>query len=118
MAKKPRATAKTSNGETDPGLQGRSRPETRRPETSRPGTSRPETSQHIIDTALKLAAEKGWRDLALADIAEAAGMSLAEVYGLHPSKQAILDAYRRGIDRAVLADSDVPEGSAKDRLFD
>ena len=45
-------------------------------------------------------------------------MSLAEVYSLHSSKQAILDAYRRGIDRAVLADTEVPEGTAKDRLFD
>jgi AcrR family transcriptional regulator len=104
MAKKPRAAAKKSgNGKHDPGK-------------SDPG--QPGTSQHVIDTALNLAAEKGWRDLALADIAQAAGMSLAELYALHPSKQAILDAYRRGVDRAVLADSEVPEGSAKDRLFD
>jgi AcrR family transcriptional regulator len=104
MAKKPRAAArKPGNGKHDPGRQD-------------PG--HPGTSQHVIDTALSLAAEKGWRDLALADIAQAAGMSLAELYALHPSKQAILDAYRRGIDRAVLADTEVPEGSAKDRLFD
>src|SRR6185369_10054027 len=104
MAKKPRATAKKSgNGEHDP----------RRSEPRQPGSS-----QHVIDTALNLAAEKGWRDLALADIAQAAGMSLAELYGLHPSKQAILDAYRRGIDREVLAETELPEGSAKDRLFD
>ena len=104
MAKKPRAAAKKSgNGEHDP----------RRSEPRQPGSS-----QHVIDTALNLAAEKGWRDLALADIAQAAGMSLAELYGLHPSKQAILDAYRRGIDREVLAETELPEGSAKDRLFD
>ncbi len=104
MAKKPRAAArKPGNGKHDPGRQ----------DLGHPGTS-----QHVIDTALNLAAEKGWRDLALADIAQAAGMSLAELYALHPSKQAILDAYRRGIDRAVLADAEVPEGSAKDRLFD
>lgn len=104
MAKKPRAAAgKSGNGKHHPGRQA-------------PG--HPGTSQHVIDTALNLAAEKGWRDLALADIAQAAGMSLAELYSLHPSKQAILDAYRRGIDRAVLAETEVPEGSAKDRLFD
>ena len=104
MAKKPGATAKKpGNGKHDPGRQD-------------PG--QPGPSQHVIDTALNLAAEKGWRDLALADIAQAAGISLAELYALHPSKQAILDAYRRGIDRAVLADDEVPEGSAKDRLFD
>ena len=50
MAKKPRATAKKSaNGEHDPSRQ----------EPARPGSS-----QHVIDTALNLAAEKGWRDLA------------------------------------------------------
>ena len=75
-------------------------------------------AQHAIDTALRLAAEKGWRNLALIDIAQAAEMSLAELYGLYPSKQAILDAYLRRIDRAVLAETEAPEGSAKDRLFD
>lgn len=75
-------------------------------------------AQHAIDIALKLAAEKGWRNLALIDIAQAAHMSLAELYALFPSKQAILDAYLRGIDRAVLAETETPEGSAKDRLFD
>jgi AcrR family transcriptional regulator len=109
MAKKPGAAAKKSgNGKRDPGEQ----------RTSQPGTSQPGTSRHVIDTALTLAAEKGWRDLALADIAQAAGMSLAELYGLHPSKQEILDAFRRGVDREVLAETEVPEGSAKDRLFD
>ena len=104
MAKKPGAAAKKpGNGRHDPG---------------KPSPGQPRPSQHVIDTALNLAAEKGWRDLALADIAQAAGMSLAELYGLHSSKQAILDAYRRGIDRAVLADAEVPEGTAKDRLFD
>ena len=81
MAKKPRAAAKKSGNGNDSGRQD-------------PG--QPGTSQHVIDTALNLAAEKGWRDLALADIAQAAGLSLAELYGLHPSKQAILDAYRPG----------------------
>ena len=98
MAKKPRAAAKKSGNGNDSGRQD-------------PG--QPGTSQHVIDTALNLAAEKGWRDLALADIAQAAGMSLAELYGLHPSKQAILDAYRRGIDRDVLAETEVPEGSGQ-----
>jgi AcrR family transcriptional regulator len=73
---------------------------------------------HAIEAALRLAAERGWRDLALIDIAQAAEMSLADLYGLYPSKQAILNAYLRGIDRAVLAETEAPEGSAKDRLFD
>jgi AcrR family transcriptional regulator len=71
-----------------------------------------------VAVALSLAAEKGWRDLALADIAAGARLSLAELYALYPSKQAILTAYSRGIDMAVLAEAEKPEGPAKDRLFD
>ena len=78
---------------------------------------------HVIDTALTLAAEKGWRGLVLADIAEAAGLSLAQLYALFPSKTAILGAYSRSIDNAVMAEVEAPAGadgeeSAKDRLFD
>ena len=86
----------------------------------RPGPARQaqDSAAHAIDAALKLAAEKGWRRLALADIAEAANMSLAELYQLYPSKRAILDAFVRNVDRAVLAETGAPEGPAKDRLFD
>ena len=35
--------------------------------------------QKIIDASLKLAEEKGWRQLALPEIAEAAGVSLSEL---------------------------------------
>lgn len=79
---------------------------------------KPEPGKHAIEAAMKLAAEKGWRDLALADIAAAAHMSLAQLYALYPSKQAILDAFVRDVDHAVLAETEAPEGSAKDRLFD
>src|SRR5215475_15444083 len=94
MAKKPDSAARKSD----------STPRERDPARHAP-------AQHAIDTALRLAAEKGWRNLALIDIAQAAGMSLAELYALFPSKQAILDAYLRGIDRAVLAETETPEGS-------
>ncbi len=76
--------------------------------------------QAAIEAALTLAAEKGWRDLALADIAEAAGLSIAELYAIYPSKSDILAAYSRNIDAAVLAETQAPgDGeSTKDRLFD
>jgi len=77
-----------------------------------------ESRRDAVDIALTLAAEKGWRDLALADIAAGAGLSLAELYALYPSKQAILKAYSRKVDVAVLAETEKPEGPAKDRLFD
>ena len=81
-------------------------------------TAAASTPRDAVDTALSLAAEKGWRDLALADIAAGAGLTLAELYALYPSKQAILRAYSRKVDMAVLAETEKPEGPAKDRLFD
>jgi len=81
-------------------------------------TAATESRRDAVDVALSLAAEKGWRDLALADIAAGAGLSLAELYALYPSKQAILKAYSRKVDMAVLAETENPEGPAKDRLFD
>jgi AcrR family transcriptional regulator len=73
-----------------------------------------------IAAAFKMAAERGWQSIALADIAEAAGMSLAELHGLYPSKQAILAALSRDIDRQVVAEAANAgdEESARDRLFD
>jgi AcrR family transcriptional regulator len=92
---------------------------------SKSSTARPERSSATgadpaIEAALTLAAEKGWRDLALADIAEAAGLTMAALYAQYPSKTAILAAYSRAIDAAVLAglDGDQAGESAKDRLFD
>jgi AcrR family transcriptional regulator len=74
----------------------------------------------VLDTAMKLAADGQWRDLSLADIAEAAKLPLAEVYPIYPSKQAILTAVFRRIDTAVLAaeEPSALEGPARDRLFD
>lgn len=74
----------------------------------------------VVDAALGLAGERGWGSIALADIAAAAQLSLAEIYALFPSKGAILDSFVRRIDRATLTGVDVSasEGSVRDRLFD
>jgi len=76
--------------------------------------------EHVIDTAMKLAAEGRWRDLSLAEIAEAAKLPMSKVHPVFSSRQAILDAFVRRIDAAVLTDgeSDDLEGNARDRLFD
>lgn len=75
--------------------------------------------QRLIAAALALAGDKGWRRTDMADIAAAAGIPLAEAYGLFRSKFALLAAFRRGIDQAVLSG---PVSSAtdpvRDRLFD
>jgi|AGTN01.3.fsa_nt_gi Bacterial regulatory proteins, tetR family. len=72
----------------------------------------------VIDAALALAAEKGWRGLALADIAERAKVPLAELVEHFPARAAILDAYARRIDHAMLAGGSDPAESHRDRLFD
>jgi len=73
----------------------------------------------VFEAALTLAAERGWSGIALADIATAAGLSLADLYAAYPSKTAILEALSRDIDRRVLADAEIDAAeTARDRLFD
>ena len=76
--------------------------------------------KHLIETALKLAGERGWAALSLAEIAEAAELPLSKVYEVFTSKQAILEGFARQIDGLVLAEeeADTEDGSARDRLFD
>ncbi|MBI1778144.1 MAG: TetR family transcriptional regulator [Proteobacteria bacterium] len=75
----------------------------------------------IVDAALALAAERRWREVALADIAQRAGVTLVDVYRHCPSKAAALAAFSRRIDAAVLAGAageDADEAGPRDRLFD
>ncbi|HWK44149.1 MAG TPA: TetR family transcriptional regulator [Stellaceae bacterium] len=79
----------------------------------------PDPAARVIDAALDLMAARRWGDVSLADIAQAAGLSLIEVYRLYPSKTAILAGFARSIDTAML------EGAAewvdekpRDRLFE
>lgn len=79
------------------------------------------TEERIVDAALALAGERGWRTISLADIAGAAGLSLAALYTVLPSKGAILEAFARRIDRATLAGLEPAaesEDSVRDRLFE
>ena len=83
-----------------------------------------EIPNHLIETAMALAAEQGWHELCLAEIAEAAKVPLVKAYQVYPSKQAILQALSRRTDAEVLADEalvaewDEGDTSARDRLFD
>ncbi len=74
----------------------------------------------MVDAALALAAERPWHEVSLREIAEASGLPLAEAYRCGASKQAILGAFLRRIDAAVLAEGalDPDDGSARDRVFD
>ena len=74
--------------------------------------------KHIVDTAMALAAERGWQDLSLAEIVSAAELPFSKVYPVYPSKPAILQGLSRLADAAVVAEEEEAEGSARDRLFD
>ncbi|MEA1937673.1 MAG: TetR family transcriptional regulator [Pseudomonadota bacterium] len=70
----------------------------------------------ILDTALRLAGEKGWDRTTRADIAAAAGVSADEMDGLFPGEQTLIAGLIRRIDRKTVQHE--PDGTAHDRLFD
>ena len=68
-----------------------------------------------------LIADKGYAGVALRDVAEAAGLGLADLYRLYRDKVALLAAFTARIDAEVLAGTPShrdPEETARDRLFD
>lgn len=69
---------------------------------------------------LDLVETQGWIDLSFAEIAEQAGVPIAEAHRIYPSKTAVLLGLTRAIDERILNSlaADPLEGSAKDRLFD
>jgi AcrR family transcriptional regulator len=78
----------------------------------------------IIDAALSLIAQQGWRRLSLAAVAAEAGLPILNLYRAFPSKPAILCGFSRRIDEAVLATPLDSEAAAdaderpRDRVFD
>jgi AcrR family transcriptional regulator len=73
----------------------------------------------LIAAALRLAEERGWRELSLIEIAAGAGMPLAEMRREFQSKGQILSAFSRAVDQAVVEKFAAPGTDApRDRLFD
>ena len=74
----------------------------------------------VIKAAMALAAESRWRDISLTDIADGAGVSLAQLHAVFSSKAAILRAFSDKIDAIVLdgTDDDVQDEPIGDRLLD
>lgn len=80
----------------------------------------PTTRDRIIEALMELASEREWEDFTLTDVAERAGVSLADFRDAFPSKGAVLAGLSKKIDRTVLegTNEDLREEGAKERLFD
>lgn len=74
----------------------------------------------IVAAALRLAAERPWRDVTLLDIAEAAHATLADLRRDFSGKGDILAAFARSIDEEVLGKprARTSSTSARDALFE
>lgn len=74
----------------------------------------------IIAAAMQLAASKPWDDVTMRDIADGAAIGLAEMRREFASKGAIVAAFTRATDDAVLARAPKPAADqpARDRIFD
>jgi hypothetical protein len=69
---------------------------------------------------MNLAATRPWNEIEIGDIAQTAGVSLAEFRDLFPSKGAVLGGLSRVIDRQVLEETtdDLAGEPARERIFD
>ncbi|EJW10241.1 Transcriptional regulator, TetR family [Rhodovulum sp. PH10] len=108
MPRKPRSSSNDIEPGTDPAAE----------PASAEATSRPR--ERIIEAFMELLGEQRFERIALRDIAERAGVSLAELRGEFGSKFAILAAHIKEIDRQVLAGDggDMTDEPTRERLFD
>jgi AcrR family transcriptional regulator len=77
-------------------------------------------TDRLVNAALRVIADRGWRRLSMAAIAAEAGLPILTLYRTFPSKPAILCAFAKRIDETVLAaplDVD-PDERPRDRVFD
>jgi AcrR family transcriptional regulator len=74
----------------------------------------------VIEATMRLAADRPWNDIELVDIAREAGIGLADLRDLFPSKGAILGGFSRMIDRKALegTSDDLAGEPARERVFD
>lgn len=76
--------------------------------------------RQAVEALMRLAATRPWDEIELGDIAAEAGLTLAKLRGLFPSKLAMLGGLTRIVDDAVLADvsDDLAVEPVRERLFD
>jgi len=74
----------------------------------------------IVAALMDIAAQTPWEEFTITDVADKAGVTLAEFREQFPSKGAVLAAFSRQIDQSVLKtmNRELADDSAKDRLFD
>jgi AcrR family transcriptional regulator len=91
----------------------------RKPAAAAPPPAAP-GKERIVEALMRLAADRPWNDIEIGDIAEEAGVTLAEFRDHFPSKGAVLAGFSRMIDKKVLAGSaeDLAGEPARERLFD
>ena len=94
----------------------------KRPRSTRAAAARPTGSNRdkAIATLLALLAEQPFEKIGLADVADGAGLSLADLRAEFSSTLAMLAAHIKDVDREVLAgqDADMAEEPQRERLFD
>lgn len=78
------------------------------------------TKGRIVATALRLAGERPWDDITLADIGEAADVGLVDLRQAFNSKGEILAAFTRAIDDEVVARAPkrAQDQSSRDAIFE
>ena len=74
----------------------------------------------IVDALMTLAGERTFEDITIRDVCAAANVSLADFRDAFPSKGAVLAAFSKRIDRAVLANTgdELAAEAPRERLFD
>ena len=96
-------------------------PESAHPESAQSGSApKPSPREAAVEALMRLAADQPWNDIEIGDIAREAGLTLAELRDLFPSKGAVLGGLTRIIDRKVLEgdSAGLEEEPTRERLFD
>ena len=86
-----------------------------------PDTAPDAAPDAALEAFLALVAEKGYGGVTLRDVGAASGQGVAELYRLYRDKPALVRAFLRRVDAAVLAGTASTldsEETARDRLFD
>ena len=80
-----------------------------------------DTREQLLDSFLRLVAERGYGEVSLGDLGAASSVGMADLYRLYPDKLALVQAFMARIDGEVLAGTPAsldPEETVRDRLFD